>query len=479
MTTREGDGVASGSPDPVRGRWLAFLRPEGVPNPARVNVWRWAVAVSLITSAVRSGGLAPHFHLESFAWYALQFGPLAVATLATVRHGHLGDVPRWPVRFMGLLVFCAFVSVLSATDLHQVMLQVTLFAAATVFLLSTYLLRWSDARTREIDFRCIYWVFVGIHVVGLVGFVAGTSVFIGDFHRYLGVMSNANYAGMTAALALTLVASSKRAIDLVGAVPLALALWASGSRGAVLGVAFAVVVIAVQRRWFTREWFARTHHLRDSLAHAWHGIRRGLSAEGVARMLTSIRQTARRYRAGRQLALVILLVAGTAVILAGLSALAAKDPAVVSGTVQNHFSGRQGADVSSGRLELYRAMLDRWPDHPVFGSGYRTGVLQVQLSPTVTLPLQAHNVYLSVLVELGAVGFLVFGCLLLSILLSGRWSHPLLAAAVCALVLELTESSMFGFGGPTALLTWLVLLGFASTGSVRRADSAVIDPAHG
>jgi O-antigen ligase len=92
-------------------------------------------------------------------------------------------------------------------------------------------------------------------------------------------------------------------------------------------------------------------------------------------------------------------------------------------------------------------------------------VLDVHLSPTVTLPLQAHNVYLSVLVELGAVGFLVFGCLLLSILVAGRWSHPLLAAAACALVLELTESAMFGFGGPSALLTWLVLLGFASTGA--------------
>ena len=70
-------------------------------------------------------------------------------------------------------------------------------------------------------------------------------------------------------------------------------------------------------------------------------------------------------------------------------------------------------------------MLERWPDHPVFGSGYRTGVLEVQLSPTVTLPLQAHNAYLSILVELGAVGLLVFGCLLVSILLAGRWRHPL------------------------------------------------------
>ena len=202
MTTREDDGGRADGPTSPR-RWLAFLGPERVPNPAWVNVWRWAVAVSLVTSAVRSGGLAPHLPLESVAWYALQFAPLALATLATLRTGQLGDVPRWPVRLLALLVLCAAVSVLSAADRHQVMLQVALFAAATVFLLSTYLLRWSDARTRGR---------LPLHLLGLrrhprrrAGRLRGRRhAFVGDFNRYLGVMSNANYAGMTAALALTL-----------------------------------------------------------------------------------------------------------------------------------------------------------------------------------------------------------------------------------------------------------------------------------
>jgi O-antigen ligase len=476
MTTRERHQGAN-SPNTARSRWLAFLDPQAVADPAWVNVWRWAVAVSLITSAVRSGGLATHIQLESAAWYALQFGPLAVATLATLRSGHLGGVPRWPARFLPLLVLCAAVSVVSASDLHQVLLQVALFAAAAVFLLSTYLLRWSDTHIREVDLRCVYWVFVGIHVVGLVGYVAGAPSFAGDFNRYLGVMSNANYAGMTAALALVLGASSKRAIDAVGAVPLALALWVSGSRGALLGLACAVVVIAVQRRWFTREWLARRRLDGRRLQDAWHSVRSVLTREGMARVVGAARQRIRRDGTGRKLGLAILLVAGVAVALIALSAVTAKDPAGVSGAVGNHFSGRQGGDVTSGRLELYRAMLDRWPEHPVFGSGYRTGVLNVQLSPTVTLPLQAHNVYLSVLVELGAIGLLAFGCLLLSVLLAGRWSHPLLAAVACALVLELTESAMFGFGGPSALLTWMVLLGFASTGAAGTARAPARDPA--
>ena len=59
-------------------------------------------------------------------------------------------------------------------------------------------------------------------------------------------------------------------------------LWSSGSRGALLGLVFAVVVVAVQRRWFTREWFARTRHHPQSLNRVWLGARRRFSAQGVA-----------------------------------------------------------------------------------------------------------------------------------------------------------------------------------------------------
>ena len=213
MTTPSGEATANRSAVTFRERWLGFLRPERVSEPGWVNVWRWAVAVSSITSSVRSGRLATHLPLENAAWYALQFGSLALATLATLRSGRVGAVPRWPARCIALLVLCAAVSVFYAVDPRQVVLQVALLAAATVFLLSTYVLRWTDAQTRDVDFRCIFWVVAGIHLVGLVGYAAGGAAFVGDYNRYLGLMSNANYAGMTAALALTLAASSRRAIE--------------------------------------------------------------------------------------------------------------------------------------------------------------------------------------------------------------------------------------------------------------------------
>ena len=479
MTTREGQGPGIGPPDTFRGRWLAFLGPQAAaPDPAWVNVWRWAVAVSLVTSAVRSGGLATHLSLGSVSWYALQFLPLAVATLATVRSGHLGEAPRWPARLLTLLVLCAAVSVLFAADRHQVMLQVALFAAATVFLLSTYLLRWSDARTREIDLRCVYWVFVGIHVVGLVAFAAGASAFVGDFNRYLGVMSNANYAGMTAALALTLAFSSKRAIDLVGAIPLALALYVSGSRGAVLGLAFAVVVIAVQRRWFTREWLARRRLDGERLRRGWH--RTPLVVQPVQGSSTCSPPRVGRPATGRAAS---SRVGHTARGRRRRHPRRAERP---------HREGPRGRE-RCGAEPLQRASGRRchlWP----------TGDLSRHARPLAAAPglrvgLPDRRARRSALADGDAsrcrrttstsrcswswarVGLLVFGCLLLSILLAGRWSHALLAAAACALVLELTESAMFGFGGPSALLTWMVLLGFASTGAAGRARAPASDPA--
>ena len=98
MTTPSGEATANRSAVTFRERWLGFLRPDRVSEPGWANLWRWAVAVSLITSSVRSGRLAAELPLENAAWYALQFGPLALATLANVRSGRVGAAPRWPAR---------------------------------------------------------------------------------------------------------------------------------------------------------------------------------------------------------------------------------------------------------------------------------------------------------------------------------------------------------------------------------------------
>ena len=126
-------------------------------------------------------------------------------------------------------------------------------------------------------------------------------------------------------------------------------------------------------------------------------------------------------------------------------------------------------DVTSGRLEIYHSYLLWWLERPWLGIGYRTprfnanGVL-----------FEAHNVYLSVLVELGVVGAVVFAALLVGLFRSAARRNALIAAAATALAVEVTESSIFGLAGPAALTSWLVLFAWAATGpaDVAGADFA-------
>jgi O-antigen ligase len=122
---------------------------------------------------------------------------------------------------------------------------------------------------------------------------------------------------------------------------------------------------------------------------------------------------------------------------------------------------RQNSDFTSGRLDIYRQLIVQWQDSPVLGTGYRSA--EVQLAHNVSAA--GHNTYLSLLVELGVVGFAVFAGLLVVTFLAAKRDELLIGAVVAVLAIELTESTLFGFGGPTALFSWLILFGYAATGA--------------
>ncbi|MBI3671320.1 O-antigen ligase family protein [Candidatus Azambacteria bacterium] len=67
------------------------------------------------------------------------------------------------------------------------------------------------------------------------------------------------------------------------------------------------------------------------------------------------------------------------------------------------------ADISnSGRIQIWKTSFDVFLDSPVFGAGL--GSLPVFFDPTASVksPINAHNTYLDILSELGAIGFLFF-----------------------------------------------------------------------
>jgi hypothetical protein len=134
----------------------------------------------------------------------------------------------------------------------------------------------------------------------------------------------------------------------------------------------------------------------------------------------------------------------------------------------------QSSDFTSGRLDIWEHVFSLWGGHPVAGIGYHT----VELVPGLG-DLNAHNLFLLVLAELGLVGIVIFGALIVRIILVGfRSTSPvdrmLIGGVVTVLVIELTEASMFGFGGPTAMISWIALLAFGATG--RSGSSGRVDP---
>jgi O-antigen ligase len=116
---------------------------------------------------------------------------------------------------------------------------------------------------------------------------------------------------------------------------------------------------------------------------------------------------------GQRLSYAFALVAGSAV-----AAFAGSAPFVARAQTILNF-GSPGGDRGSGRIDLWRAALHGWHDHPWFGLGagnFQGKALDLlQSTPGVDTTAQyvaagrvVHNAYLEALTELGVVGFVLF-----------------------------------------------------------------------
>jgi O-antigen ligase len=113
----------------------------------------------------------------------------------------------------------------------------------------------------------------------------------------------------------------------------------------------------------------------------------------------------------------------------------------------------------SGRTDLWKAAINLWLTHPVFGVGFKG---HPDLMPDQML---AHNAFLGMLADLGTVGFIAY----LLILIPGFYhvikrgdrglsAYPQrLAILVSYLVYGMLESRAFSFGNTYSLLFLLVV----------------------
>ena len=386
-----------------------------VPLALKMGLWRVLLAVSFTAAVARSNAVTGP-ELGERSWYLLQFAPLIVAGTVTALLPHR-RAPRSPRVLLLLLMLLA-----GASTTWSIKPTTSLAQAGAFFVCGTFLIlsmpRWASRDVLAGDIMTIFGLAAVAQAIGLMGWSRGSAWALSDYGRYQGLLTNPNFAGLLSGVAIPSIfyllgvnkGTATRVALLAAEAILLATLFLSGSRGALLAA--------------------------------------------VLGLLATMATRTQRARAAR------LLWAMCIMVLVAYLAL----PSSFAGIFEGFSRIQQRTDLSAGRLQIYAEVLQRWQEHPILGAGFRTA--EDFGRGTVT----AHNIYLGVLSELGAVGGLLFLTLIVTVWRSSARQgveRSLVGPAIAVLVIELTESTLFGFGAATPILSWLWLLCFAATGSVR------------
>ncbi len=288
-------------------------------------------------------------------------------------------------------------------------IRAIVFLLIGIFIVETARLRWITAQKVISDLEILFGFAVALSALGGALALFGVQEMVGAYDRFKGLTVNADVAGWIAAIAFPVGYAGlfggvvRRRIGFAfGSTVLCLTVLASGTRGALISLAGSVVLIHLMR--------------------------------------------VRRRR-------VSLWVSGTV----GLAAIAVVVGAVLTQVVPSGRLPESSTDVSSGRFSLWRAGVALWERRPMEGWGFG---MTSQLDGFAGRDgMSLHNAYLTVLLETGIVGIVIFvGVVVLAVAWRGRSLRPVVAAgAIAVLTNAFFESSLVNLGSPVTLQSWLVL----------------------
>lgn len=405
-----------------------------------------ALATVIVVSVLRTGFLTGP-ELPSSMWLSLQVGGLLAFAVGAWVEGKPVVNRRVvvPLALWASFLAAVLLSAVLSPDTRYALRQMVELVGVSVLLLGVYVVRWRERQWAIADLRVVLGVLSLVTAMGVAGFLAGQWWATSGFGRMSGLTVNANYAGEMAAIAIPLAltlpfpgrtARGRMVLRASTFLVLSAGVVLSASRGAVIA-AFIGGVVAL--------WFIRGVTVRARWAA--QAVLVGMVALAVAPTF------------GLDLTTV----------------LPTSDSPPGMSSSDGSSSGRQasgfarssvGDDILSGRGELYQELADRFAADPPTGSGFGTTPLYNGLGQ------QGHNLYLSLLAETGLLGFLTFAAFIAALVVaSGFPRAPSLpfAAAVAVAVSQLTETSLFGFGSPTAVAAWAILLGASHRGLPRGA----------
>ncbi|WP_433392430.1 O-antigen ligase family protein [Micromonospora sp. KLBMP9576] len=366
--------------------------------------------------------------LVTFSFYPRYLaigGLIAWALFGPGRRIRRGD--PWAGLFVTGLWATAGLAMLSSawsiTPLHtlQQAVALSLLAALAHVLLWR---RWVDPAAVAGDLRVVYLVLSISLLVSLGYGLAGGASATSFNDRFQGLYANPNMLSIICALTIplgwALYRQSRKRAQLLGIVPAAIALPITESRTALV----AVLVGAL-----------------------WVVLRHGIGP--LARLAAAV-------VGGVGLAYVFNLL-----------------PRIVGSPVAQSFSARftdpDNGDFSNGRTQTWQATVELWQSRPTFGFGYASGsqlFTQTREDGFFNVGVNlVHNSYLQWLLELGIGGVVPLLLLLLAairaVLLApvGALNSGLVWLIVTGLLIQVTESTMFGMGQPYPYVFWLAVAG--------------------